>query len=64
VSKCVLLAYKRPEHGWRERRFKNEREAWAFIVTLDADVELRWLDTPSEGYGHALHLLRLAEGGT
>jgi hypothetical protein len=64
VIKRVLLAYKKPEQGWRERSFKSERECWAFIVTLDADVDVRWLDTPSEGYGHALHLLRLAEGGT
>jgi hypothetical protein len=59
-----LLAYKQPGQGWRERRFKGEREAWAFVVTLDADVEVRWLDSPSEGYSHALHLLRLAEGRT
>ena len=63
MIKRVLLAYKQPELGWRERRFKSEREAWAFIATLDADVDVRWLDTPSEGYGHALHLLRLAEAG-
>jgi hypothetical protein len=63
VIKRTLLAYKQPDHGWRERSFKSERECWAFVVTLDADVELRWIDTPSEGYGHALHLLRLAEGG-
>jgi hypothetical protein len=62
VTKRVLLAYKQPGHGWRERRFKTERDAWAFIVTLDADVEVRWLDTPGEGYAHALHLLRLTRG--
>ena len=64
MIKRTLLAYKQPDHSWRERSFKSERECWAFIVTLDADVELRWIDTPSEGYGHALHLLRLAEAET
>ena len=64
MIKRVLLAYKRPEHGWRERSFKSECECWAFVVTLDADVDVRWLDTPSEGYGHALHLLRLADRGS
>ena len=64
MIKRTLLAYKQPNHGWRERSFKSEREGWAFILTLDADVDVRWLDTPSEGYAHALYLLRLAEAGT
>jgi hypothetical protein len=57
VLRRALLAIKQPGHGWRERSFKSEREAWAFIVTLDADVEVRFIDTTSQGYGHALDLL-------
>jgi hypothetical protein len=67
MSRPVLLAYKPHGEGWRERTFTSEREAWAFVLTLDADVEARFIDTTAhEGYAHALSLIAKLQpnGGT